>query len=329
MCVKAIAAALFSALTFTGCGVSNPQSAASSLHSIPFQLGGQSGWFHDEGHSGGYFHTYDAFKVGGATNKPRKIHVFLPRDYETSKRHYPVIYMNDGQTAFFPGGAVGKSWNTANVLSDLYKENAMPPVIIVAIHPLDRDFEYTHEEVLPKIPSGGLSSYAQYIASDVKPWFDSTYRTLATRENTAIIGSSHGGLAAFYTAGTYHRQFGFAGCLSPSFWVGVDTVTYLQGSLGRSSLIEATSPGLASPSHPRIWIDWGLIRSGGFHNAWIEEHAAKRGSEMVSLMKNSFGYEEGKDLFSYEDPRGEHSEESWSRRLPMVLKAFGQALPPQ
>ena len=38
-----------------------------------------------------------------------------------------------------------------------------------------------------------------------------------------ILGSSHGGLAAFYTATQYPEQFRCVAALSPSFWVGLDS----------------------------------------------------------------------------------------------------------
>ena len=67
------------------------------------------------------------------------------------------------------------------------------------------------------------------------------------------------------------------------------------------------------------------MRSGGFHNAVIEEAATARGREMVALLEGIFGYERGVEIVSYEDPRGEHEEGSWARRFPMVMRAFFNA----
>jgi hypothetical protein len=94
---------------------------------VAFTKGGQAAWFYDLGHSGGFFHTYDGLQAAAPQDAPRKVHVFLPRDYETSQEHYPVIYMNDGDTAFFPGGAVNKSWHMAEILRVAQANN----------HPLD------------------------------------------------------------------------------------------------------------------------------------------------------------------------------------------------
>lgn len=296
-----------------------------------FTKGGQTAWFHDQGHSGGFFHTYDRFQVGGAQDTPRKVHVFLPRDYETSQQRYPVIYMNDGDTAFFPGGAVNKSWRMADLLSDLYRTRQITPVIVVAICPLVRDREYTHAQVWDR-PSGGLSQYAAYVANSVKGFIDTHYRTLAEAEHTLILGSSHGGLAAFYLATHYPHRFRLVGALSSSFWVGLDSslsgkhsfpqLPFLH-SLRSSELINSARSTLQnSQERLTIYLDWGLVREGGFHNSFIEDRATVRGREMKELLINEFGYRLNDTLFVVEDPQGDHTEESWSRRMPQVLRLF-------
>ena len=293
-----------------------------------FNKGEQWAWFHDEGQASGFFHTYDCFQMGGADERPRKIHVFLPREYEHSGVCYPVVYMNDGDTAFFPGGLVGKSWWVAEVLTSLYDSNTICPLIVVAVCPLNRDREYTHAPLFPQWVIQqqnccGLETYARYLSQSVKPFIDRHYRTLPEAITTTILGSSHGGLAAFYTACCHPTCFGNIGALSPSFWVGLDTGLGMFTPLERSKLLAMTAKTLRDPAlKPRIWLDWGLSRDNGFHNWFIEHNATKRGREMSRLLEQKFGYIQGQNLFVYEDPQGEHTEESWSRRLPYILEAF-------
>ncbi len=109
-------------------------------------------------HSSGFFHTFDSFKLEGNTNG-RKIHVLVPRDYESSNDKYPVLYFNDGNTTFWPGGLGNKSWQIAESLSKIGKSK----VIVVAIHPIDREYEYTHTYWLPLRKYGGLDDYANYL----------------------------------------------------------------------------------------------------------------------------------------------------------------------
>jgi hypothetical protein len=293
----------------------------------PFTLGGQAAWSHDEGSSAGYFHTYDALKVAGESDAPRKVHVFLPRAYDDAcEARYPVVYMNDGNTTFWNGGAGKKSWNVADGLAKLYAEGAIPNVIVVAVHPLNREREYTHTEWAPNRDCCGAEEYTKYIADHVKGFIDANYRTLPEASSTAIIGSSHGGIAAFYMANRRPDRFGKAGCLSSSFWAGVDGIhggDYGSGPLASSLLIELTKGTLMNAAvRPRLWIDWGLVRTGGFHNEVIEAAATDRSKEMVSLLESTYGYAPGSELFAYEDPMGEHDEDAWARRFPSVMKAL-------
>jgi predicted alpha/beta superfamily hydrolase len=285
-----------------------------------FYKDNQQAWFHDEGHTSGFFHTYDSLQLGETA--PRKVHIFLPRDYETQTQRYPVVYVNDGNTAFFRGGLANKSWWMAEVLEGLYRHNEICPLILVAIHPVNRDVEYTHAPVFDR-PGGGLEAYGNYVSYLLKPFIDRNYLTLPHRESTTILGSSHGGLAAFYIACRHCDRFGNAAALSPSFWVGLDTGLGMFFPLSKSKLIQLTAPTLQNrQNRPKIWIDWGLLRDNGFHNWFIERHATKRGREMAELLQKKFNYILHRDLFVWEDEDGEHTEDSWSRRLPFVFKAF-------
>ncbi|OLP17333.1 alpha/beta hydrolase [Leptolyngbya sp. 'hensonii'] len=288
----------------------------------PFTLAGQQVYYHDENHASGYFHTYDGLQLDPSRDPPRKIHVFLPRPYEESADRFPVLYLNDGNTAFWPGGLSPYSWEVPKVLGELYQQRAIPPIIVVAIHPLNRSQEYLHvlEFSAPfQKEGGGLPDYAKYVVR-LKQFIDQHYRTLGDRQQTTILGSSHGGLAAFYIGCLYAQYFGNVGAISPSFWVGGVF------NLSETPLIAAVKGSLQSgdQNRPRLWIDWGLKRTGGFHNFVIEQQATRWGRKMVELLQRDYGYVQGLDLFQYEDETGGHDERAWSDRLGFVLKQFYQ-----
>lgn len=326
--------ALRTATTFALATAIASLTATSVLAAEPFVKGGQSAWFHDDGHGYGFFHTYDALDVSAA-QAPHKVHVFVPRDYEVSGADYPVVYMHDGNTTFWPGGAANKSWNVAQTLSWLSSAGLVQDVIVVAVHPNDREYEYTHVDWAGGTrPYGGLGAHADYLADDVKGWVDTYYRTLPAAETTAIVGSSHGGLAAFYLAGTRPDAFGKAGCLSSSFWVGLDSLGFnpFPGDLASSVLLDDTGGVLADPSsRPTLWIDWGLRRDGGFHNSVIEALATTRSQQMVDLLEQSYGYtaassavghDPAVNLYWHEDPIGGHDEDAWAWRFGLMMQAF-------
>lgn len=298
-----------------------PQPAA-----YPVDIGGQKAWVHDEGFTSGYFNTFDALQVYGPNDLPRKVHVFMPRGYAEGCDRYPVVYMNDGETAFWPGGPGNKSWSVAQGLEELYAEGAIPPIMVVAIHAIDRNVEYSHTEWAPNEACCGVTLYADYVSDGVKAFIDASYRTRPEPEHTGIVGSSRGGLCSFILANLRPDAFRMAGCLSPSFWLGLEPVwggSYSGGPLSTSKLLEMTKGTLSDPSQrPTLWIDWGLVFTGGFHNEVIEKNAATYGAEMVSLLQADYGYINGDDLHFMEDPAGEHDEASWARRFPLVMKAF-------
>ena len=286
----------------------------------PFYLNGQSVWYHDEGEESGYFHTFDSLVVDPHYDAPRKVHVFLPRGYGESRRAYPVVYLNDGNTAFWADGLSPYSWNVAQTLSALYQKKAITPVIIVAVHPLNRSHEYLHVEEFSgffKKEGGGLTDYTNYLVR-LKHFIDDTYQTQKSRDTTSIVGSSHGGLAAFYTGCLQGEHFGKVAALSPSFWVG--GVFNLRQTPLVQTLDKYLKP--ANYHRPQIWIDWGCQHFGGFHNMFIESQAAKWSGEMVSLLQQDYQYILGENLFKYEDLMGGHDEQAWAYRFGLILRQF-------
>ena len=270
----------------------------------PFILGGQRAWFHDEGDAYGFFHTYDALKACAASD-PRKVHVLLPRDYERSNRRYPVVYVNDGDTAFFNGGAVGKSLDLAGALSE-QDPCEMEPVIAVAVHTENRAVEYTHASGGDFNPVNccGADAYVDYLADCLKPFIDDHYRTQPDPDSNAVAGSSNGGLAAFLAGLWRSDAFGAVLAQSPSFWVGTRELEAITE--------QAIGSGTAAP---RIYLDWGLVRSGGVQNSFIEARATGASRDMARRLRDRFGYELNRDLLVVEDPIGEHDEDSWGRRI--------------
>lgn len=298
----------------------DPRVTYPATESRPITVGGQAAWAHDEGVPYGIFHTFDAL-VACSGDTPRRVHVLLPRDYETSGLRHPVLYASDGQTAFWSGDSLsGVSWDMQGALSELARCHAIERPIVVAIRPLDRDREYTHEAAYPGRACCGIDAYTRYVADCLRPFVDTHYRTHTGPAHTAIVGSSHGGLAAFWIATARPDVFGAAASLSPSFWVGLDSIGVVGGPLDSSPLLDHARPTLsARDARPRLYVDWGLVRTGGFHNTFIEDGATRRGREMEALLRATYGYTDV-ELRTVADPIGAHDEASWARRFPDVVR---------
>eukprot|EP01130_Rhizamoeba_saxonica_P009303 TRINITY_DN3775_c0_g1_i1.p1 TRINITY_DN3775_c0_g1~~TRINITY_DN3775_c0_g1_i1.p1 ORF type:complete len:297 (-),score=64.61 TRINITY_DN3775_c0_g1_i1:48-914(-) len=283
---------------------------------IKFNKGGQTGWYHDGDIPGGYFHTYDALSIVDDCHA-HKVHIFLPQDYEDSDQQFPTLYMQDGALGFWNNGYA--TWDVANTV--LNEEVQRP--IVIAIEPFDRDYEYTHVQWNEDKPHGGLFAYSNWVATVLKPWVDDTYRTLPEPKYTGVVGASHGGLASFYIANMYPDVFGIAGCLSSSFWVGLDPAFLVgYGDMTDSDLVQQLKHTFSSEVRPRVWIDWGMKRDGGEHNEHVETSAMIASQALVSLLETEYGYTKDVDLFYMQDELGGHDEQAWSYRFQLFVKTF-------
>ncbi|HMV67084.1 MAG TPA: hypothetical protein PKA64_09550 [Myxococcota bacterium] len=90
---------------------------------------------------------------------------------------------------------------------------------------------------------------------------------------------------------------------------------------------------LPASRRPAFWLDWGMKRDGGPHNAHVEAAAARRGAEMIDLLVHDFGYREQvfdagsvpepeADLFTHVDRVGGHDEDAWRYRFGLMARAF-------
>jgi len=151
-------------------------------------------------------------------NRTRRIWIYLPEGYSNSKEKYPVIYMHDGQNLFDSSTSFAGEWRVDETADSLIK-NGYKKAIIVGI---DNGGEYRINELTPfenkEYGGGDGRLYMDFIVKTLKPYIDSTYKTLPDRENTSIVGSSLGGLISFYGIMKYKNVFSKAVLMSPSFW---------------------------------------------------------------------------------------------------------------
>ena len=144
----------------------------------------------------------------------KKIWIYLPKNYAITTKKLPVIYMPDAQNLFDKETSYVGEWKVDETLDSL---NAQ--VIIVGI---DNGNDKRLEELTPypneKYGGGKADRYLEFIIKTLKPHIDKTYRTKKDKKQTAIFGSSLGGLVSFYALLKYPQVFGKAGVFSPSFW---------------------------------------------------------------------------------------------------------------
>ncbi|NYE08637.1 putative alpha/beta superfamily hydrolase [Bacillus niacini] len=155
----------------------------------------------------------------------RMIRVYLPVNYHGSNKHYPVLYMHDGQNVFEDEGAIkGVSLG----LKDYLDENKVE-MIVVAID-LNPEGEERINEYCPwingaiaervighPVSAGGKGEqYLEFIVNELKPLIHDKYRTL--KGHTSMAGISLGGLISTYAACRYPQIFKRIAAISPGYY---------------------------------------------------------------------------------------------------------------
>jgi enterochelin esterase-like enzyme len=230
----------------------------------------------------------------------RDIIVALPPDYLSSKRRYPVLYLQDGQNLF--DGATsfikGSFWDVQTTSDRLIGEGAIEPLIVVGIYNtgVERMEEYTPMRD-PKLAGGNANLYGRLLVEELKPWVDQTYRTLDGPAHTGVGGSSLGGLVSLYLGLTWAHVFGRLAVLSPSVW-------WARG--GMLPYVRRTRP----EPRPRIWLDVGLSEGPAM---------TKKCDELHRLLERR-GWREGIEMQYLRVPGGRHNEDAWAKRVDPFLR---------
>jgi predicted alpha/beta superfamily hydrolase len=222
-------------------------------------------------------------------NNHRDILVYLPPSYDATVRPYPVIYMHDGQNLFDRStGFAGQEWEVDETMESLSKEGLEAIVVGIPHMGASRVQEYNP---FPNFRDGQGERYLDFITDTLKPMIDRDFRTQPEREHTGLIGSSMGGLISLY--GFFHRApvFGFAGVMSPAFWIA------------GGAIYDDVQSGDFVPG--KIYLDNGT-----------RESSARK----MNAILTEKGYAANRDLLYVIEQEGEHHEPAWARRLPDALR---------
>ncbi len=217
--------------------------------------------------------------------RTRRIWIYLPADYATSNKRYPVMYMHDGQNIFDGYTAFAGEWEVDETLDALIKMGT-PPCIVVGIDNGPQRMTEYNPYTFAKFGKGEGDKYVGFLVKTLKPFIDSTYRTFVSKENTIIAGSSMGGLISYYAMLNYPAVFGKAGVFSPSFWIA-DKIKKLTATAGN----KVTG---------KLYFYIGALE-GDTNVKNMEEVVAKLKEKSSAV------------IYSVVDPEGEHNERAWSK----------------
>ena len=153
----------------------------------------------------------------------RRLTVYTPAGYETSKAKYPVLYVLHGI------GGDEDAWVTqgraTQILDNLIARGKAKPMIVVFTNgnisqeaaPLENSTGYTRPTMsLPQTMEGSFET----AFPEIVKFIDSRYRTLAKKQGRAICGLSMGGFHTLYITLNNPDMFNYSGMFSAAIGTG-------------------------------------------------------------------------------------------------------------
>ena len=233
----------------------------------------------------------------------RDVTVYLPPGYDDEPgRHYPVLYLHDGQNLFDPRTSFipGRTWQVAETADAVIEAGEVEPLIIVGIANTGerRIAEYTPSRDW-KMGGGEANKYGDLLIDDLLPFIAATYRVRGEAQATGLGGSSLGGLVTLYLGLKYPGVFGRLAVMSPSIWWNHKSIV---------GYVNETAPRLKL--HPRIWLDVGDA----------EGRRTLADTDLLDRRLKASGWLPERDLHYERVPGGTHDETAWSHRVAPMLR---------
>ncbi|MEY4056017.1 MAG: hypothetical protein RL519_1352 [Pseudomonadota bacterium] len=262
-----------------------------------------------------------------ATGLPeQRLTIWLPPGYDRGNRRYPVLYMHDGHNLFDPAKSnFNKVWAADKAMLTAMKGGKVAPHIIVGIWAPGKD---RYRQYLPQslyqassgapraamdAMTGGpvvSEAYLNWLAGPLKQWVDTSFRTRAGRDDTAIMGSSMGGLMSCYAFLERPQTYGRAGCVS-SHWPAADPRAVGEANPELIALWDGWfAARLGQPDGRRVWMDHGTATLDAFYAPY---------QQAIDARMTASGWQRGRDWESKVYEGAEHEENAWARRLPEVF----------
>lgn len=162
----------------------------------------------------------------------RRIWLYLPPDYSTSTKNYPVLYMQDGQNLFDNLTSFSGEWQVDETLNTLFNQGDYGAIVVGIDNGGGERLNEYSPWVNPQYGGGDGDDYAAFMANTLKPYIDANYRTRPEPAMNALIGSSMGALIATYGACEFPNAFRKVGNLSPAYWFALNNLnTYINTSV--------------------------------------------------------------------------------------------------
>lgn len=134
--------------------------------------------------------------------------VYTPAGYETLSG-LPVLYITDGHE--YANSLMG---SVPTVLDNLIHDRKINPFIAVFISPVTPGGSTNRRMSEYNINA----AFANFLADELVPHIDSTYKTQTDPDSRCLLGTSMGGICAAYTGAVKPETFHLLAIQSPAFW---------------------------------------------------------------------------------------------------------------
>src|ERR1700693_5066847 len=237
----------------------------------------------------------------------RFLRVWLPHGYDdpaNAERHYPALYLNDGQNLFEGSTSfTGAVWRVNETGDRWIREGVIPPMIVVGVDNggKDRIREYMpHRSLQPMMLRVQGTRYPTFLFKEVMPFIAGNYRVANGPENTGLGGSSLGALIALYTAAVRPGMIGRLLLESPSLWASNRQLIRLSRSVKRWP--------------ERVFLATGTAEAGRKDK---DQSMVDDVREQAAILRRA-GLDDTRLRLVVEDG-GTHHESAWARRFPQAL----------
>ncbi len=244
------------------------------------------------------------------TGYKKPVEIWTPAGYnpaDTTKK-YSVIYLLDGQNQFDDSDAYNGGWGSDEVITALMKNGGEGIILVGIDNSRNRDNELTPDlgDVIPAYNSGGFKNgsgeqFAEFVAKTVVPYVEANYNVYTDAAHSAIVGSSSGGIEAFYIGMEYMDEFGRIGAISPAFLLYSKSTWYEY--LEKFDFTD-------SSKLPRIY-----FYNGGGDS--LELELLPNARDMKTWLAD-LGYDQSKMTFVY-DEKNAHNEAAWRNVMPEIV----------
>ncbi len=220
-----------------------------------------------------------------------------------------LLLLNDGQEA--------EGLKLEDTLHDLYANNVIDPLVVVAIKASDDRLQEYGVAGIPDFGKRGSKAdlYSNFIIKELLPFIDTRLR-INVRGKKGFAGFSLGGLSAFDIAWRNEQIFDLIGAFSASFWWRKKDLN--DGYQPSDRIMHEVINNTSHKPELKIWLMTGTEdeTEDRNHNFIIDSI-----DDTIDIIKalSEKGYKRPNDVFYYEMVGGRHEVPYWAKALPAFL----------